>query len=239
MRKFIDLHIKWPFGGIDELKEMLRLAVKLEYGGVAVSSLSKIHGIPSQLKDWGLLHKIDLIDRIDLQPRSARELISMLKQVRRKFEIVAVNCPSKAVARQAAKDHRVDVLNFSTSVSTRKKVWFDRQEATLASGANCAYEINASDLIESEPTRSARLISIIRREIENAKRHDIPLIISSGADKPLLMRDPRGLAALLALADVDWEEGLNMVSIAPWTMVKLNREKLDSKFVSPGVKMVD
>lgn len=236
MRRFIDLHLRHPASGTDELESMLRFAAELGYSGVAVASDS---GLPKRLKRLGGELSLDLINRINLRPRSAKELTATLRRVRSRFEVVAVDCLSKAVARQAAKDHRVDLLNFPASTSARAKVWFDRQEASLASGANCAYEFNASALLRQGPVKSARLLSIIRREIENAKRNDVPIVVSSGADSRLLMREPRGLAALLDLVDVEEESGLDMVSSIPWRIVEVNRGKLAPGFVAPGVRVVD
>jgi len=236
MRRFIDLHLRQPADGADDLELMLRFSVELGYSGVAVASDRALpEGLGRLCRDLGL----DLIGRIDLRPRSAAELTASLRRVRRRFEVVAVDCRSKAVARQAAKDHRVDLLNFSTSPSTRRGVWFDRQEAVLASGANCAYEFNASDLLGLGPAAGARLLAIIRREVENARRHGVPVVVSSGADARLLMREPRGMAALLDLVEVDEEEGLDMVSSIPWEIVEGNRGKLSSGFVAPGVKVVE
>ena len=236
MRRFIDLHLRHPASGTDELELMLRLAAELGYSGVAVTS-NRV--LPESLKRLSGELRLDLISRIDLRPRSAKELTVALRRVRRRFEVVAVDCLSKAVARQAAKDHRVDLLNFTASTSTWAKVWFDRQEASLASGANCAYEINASALLRQGPVKSARLLSLIRREVENAKRHDVPVVLSSGADSRLLMREPRGLAGLLDLVDVDEEPAMDMVSSIPWRIVEMNRGKLTSSFVMPGVRVVD
>ena len=235
MRRFIDLHLRPPVGGTDELELMLRFAAETGYSGVAASDRALPQTLRSLCTELGL----DLISRVDLRPRSARELTASLRRVRRRFEVVAVDCRSKAVARQAAKDHRVDLLDFSASISTRARVWFDRQEAVLASGANCAYEINASDLLRLGPAAGARLLSIMRREIGNARRHGVPVVVSSGADSRLLMRDPRGLVALLDLVDVDEEEGLDMVSSVPWRMVETNRAKLSHGFVAPGVRVVE
>lgn len=236
MRRFIDLNLRQPAGGADELELMLRLAAELNYSGVAVASdraqLGPQRGLCRELD-------LDLISRIDLRPKGARELTASLRRVRRRFEIVAVDCRSKAVARQAAKDHRVDIIDFPSFPSARSRVWFDPQEAVLASGANCAYEFNASDLLRLGPTAGARLLSIVRREVENAERHGVPVVVSSGADSRLLMREPRGLAALLDLIDVDEEEGLDTVSTVPGRMVEVNRRKLTPGFVSPGVKVVD
>ena len=58
---------------------------------------------------------LDLASRVDLRPRSQNELVGLLRRLRRRFEIICVLCESKEVARQAAKDRRVDLLNFPLS----------------------------------------------------------------------------------------------------------------------------
>ncbi|MFB0557929.1 MAG: hypothetical protein ACETVY_02320, partial [Candidatus Bathyarchaeia archaeon] len=62
--------------------------------------------------------------------------------------------------------------------------------------------------------------------------------VSSGAVAPLLMRDPRGLVAILGLLGMGEEEGLNAVSTYPWRLVETNRGKLERGFVAPGVRVV-
>jgi len=226
MRKFIDLHLKPEAGSAEE---MLKLASRLGYGGVGLihNGTATADGAP-----------LDIVSRIDLMPRNANDLTATLRRIRRRYEIVAVECRSKNVARQAAKDNRVDVLNFPGSVSERRRVRFDRQEASLASDANCAYEINVSDLMGAGPLVLSKLLSIIREETENAERHGVPVVVSSGAQEPLAMRDPRSLAAVLSLLDINEEQSLDTVSTNPWDMVARNREKLGPGFVMPGVRRI-
>jgi ribonuclease P/MRP protein subunit RPP1 len=226
MRIFVDLHLK-P-GAQSEMASILETAEILGFSGIAITNTGN-----SREAREGL----DVISRIDLKPRNQRDLGSSLKRVRRRYEIVSVECASKPVARQAAKDHRVDILNFSPSASNRRKVGFDHQEASLASGANCSYEVNACDILGQGPLALSKLLPILRREVENARRYDVPVVLSSGAVEPLLMRGPRDLAALMGLIgrEVDW---LDAVSTNPWRMVERNREKLSPGFVVPGVKVV-
>lgn len=226
MRKFIDLHLKSEAGSAEE---MLKLATRLGYEGVGL-----VQDDPATV----LGASLDIVSRIDLRPRNANDLIATLRRIRRRYEIVAVECRSKNVARQAAKDNRVDVLNFPGSVSERRRVRFDRQEASLAADANCAFEINVSDLLGVGPLVLSRLLSIIREEAENAERHGVPVVVSSGAHEPLTMRDPRSLAAVLSLLDINEEQSLDTVSTNPWDLVTRNREKLGPGFVMPGVRRV-
>jgi RNase P/RNase MRP subunit p30 len=82
------------------------------------------------------------------------------------------------------------------------------------------------------------MFSILNKEIINAKRFDVPVIISSGAQMPLHMREPRGLAAVLKLLGYNEEESLDAVSLYPMNIVKSNRGKLDPNFIFPGVRRV-
>jgi RNase P/RNase MRP subunit p30 len=198
--------------------------------GVAPSESSEIGGV-------GELG-IDVVTRVDLRPGSGRELLRLLGGLRWRYEVVAVECLGKDVARQAAKDHRVDILNFSPSLNNRMRVWFDRQEASLASEAGCALEINISDILRAGPYQCARLLSILRVEIENARRREVPVIVSSGADSPSLMRSPREIVALLDLLDVEEGEGKDMISRNPLMIVERNRMKMAPGYVAPGIRVV-
>ncbi|UCD44418.1 MAG: hypothetical protein JSV27_09870 [Candidatus Bathyarchaeota archaeon] len=208
---------------------MLKLASRLGYGGIGL-----VQDGPA-VADCAPL---DIVSRIDLRPRNANDLTATLRKVRRRYEIVAVECWSKNIARQAAKDNRVDVLNFPGSASERRRVRFDRQEASLAEDVNCAFEINVSDLLGAGPLVLSKLLTIIREEVENSVRHRVPVVVSSGAHGPLAMRDPRSLAAVLSLVDIDEERSLDTVSTNPWDLVERNREKLGPDFVMPGVRRI-
>lgn len=234
MRRFIDLHLKPP-AGTEVLEAMLGLAARLGFKGVGIVSDSTPNQNPSQMaSDFGL----DPVSRVDIAPRSPRELTAALRRLRRRHEVIAVECNSKAVARQAAKDNRVDILNFPSSASSRRKVWFDRQEASLASDANCAYEINLAHILKLGPIAAGKFISLLKDEVMNATRYDVPIVVSSGAGIPLLMRGPRELAAALDLLDIGEDQSLDAVSTIPWNMVSRNREKLEPGFIAPGVREV-
>jgi len=233
MRQFADLHLK-PRNP-DEISSMLNLAHELGYRRVAVSSDKK-----SLLHAQSICNKIglDLVSRIDLTPANDKELTSLLTRFRRSVEILAIICETKPVLRQASKDHRVDLLNFSPMLKIRSQVFFDHQTAMLASQSNCSYEINVSDILHHIDAHTARLLYIIRLELENAKKKSIPVILSSGAVSKLQMREPRGTASLAELIGATEEEALKMISDNPNRLVDRNREKLSSSFVSPGLRVV-
>ena len=224
MRRFVDLRILPETG---KTAEMLSYAKHLGYSAVGCGG-----DPPSE-------SPIDVISRLDIAPRSQQDLQRMLKGSRRKHEVISVLCLSKGVARQAAKDSRVDLLRFPMDPSTRRAPWFDRQQASLAGEGGCHFEVVASELLNQDLEKLGYVIKQLRKEVLNARRYDVPVVLSSGADSVQGMRDPRSLAALMNLVGLGEEESLDLVSENPWVMVERNRDKLSASYVSPGVRVMD
>ncbi len=182
---------------------------------------------------------IDVVSRLDVAPRSQQELQLTLKGKRRRHEVISVLCLSKGVARQAAQDTRVDLLRFPVDTSKRRTVWLDRQNAAAVGEAGCSYELVARDLLSQDSKTLGSLIKQLKREIVNARRYDVPMVLSSGASSVYGMREPRSLAALMSLLGLGEEESLDMVSTHPSALVERNRDKLSESYVSPGVRVMD
>jgi ribonuclease P/MRP protein subunit RPP1 len=83
-----------------------------------------------------------------------------------------------------------------------------------------------------------RLLACLRREVQLAKAFNVPIILSSGAPNPRLLRKPREMAALASLFSLGEMEALDAVSTNPAGIVKRNREKLSPEFVAPGIRLI-
>lgn len=236
-RAFADLHLCPNLKEFDKISRLVGKAVMLGYRLIAIafqanSREEEIQKVRSLCQESG----IDLASRVDLKPKTPKELVGYLRRVRRKFELVAVVCESKNIARQAAKDHRVDLLNFP-SHDPRKR-FFDVAEAELASNASAALEIDAKPILTLEGPARIRLLSSLRREAALAKDFRVPIVVSSGASNELLIRKPRELASLAQLFDLDIASAIDAVSRNPTAIVRRNRDKLSPNFVAPGIRIV-
>ena len=216
MRHYFDLHIR-PSSSVQAF-EMANLAHQLGYIDVA-----------STKPPTGSNDKITVATRLDIEARWGKELVDSLKKYRLKVEVIAVRCYSKEVARQAAKDNRVDILLFPDDPAQRKYNWLDNHEAELVEGTGRAYEVNASDLLATSPTHLSKVITQLKRDLVVAMRHDIPIVLSSGATTPLAMREPKALTALASLLDIEEEYAVDMISKVPEMILKRNRSKLEEK----------
>ena len=236
-RVFADLHLRLNVKDAAATLRMASKAAGLGYGlvGVPLASETRVDEV-ERLRAVCREVGVDFVSRVDLRPRSQQDLMRQLRRLRRKFEVVCVSCESKEVARQAAKDRRVDLLSFPLLDFRRR--FFDRAEAELACNGLAALEVDVKPLLALEGPARVRLLSYLRRETAVAKSFGVPVVISSGVSQELLLRKPREMAALGFLFDLDEVSGLDAVSRSPVTLVQRNREKLEAGFVAPGIRVV-
>lgn len=236
-RTYADLHLCPNPKDTAQTSNMINKAAKLGFRLIAIpllpnASEKEIEGLRAVCDEA----KVDLATRLDLKPRSPNELIDCLRKFRRRYEIIAVVCESKKVARQAAKDRRVDLLSFP-SIDFHYR-HFDLAEAELASTALASVEIDMKPLLTLEGRGRTRFLSSLRKEAAIAQAFHVPVVLSSGVSNESLMRKPQELVALSSLFDLDKTVALEAISKNSVALVKRNREKLDPRYVVPGIRIV-
>jgi len=236
--KFVDLHLCVPWKDEGQAGRLIAKSAELGYSQIGVPLQPSIK--PEVVNQMRLLcdeSSLDFVTRLDLAPRTPGELLAGLRRFRRSFEVVSVFCSSKVVARQAAKDRRVDLLCFQSF--DPQKSFFDRAEAELASASGAALELDMAQALSSLEGRSGvGLFTRLRREVAVAKSFDVPIIFSSGASQPLLLRKPQDYAALAFLFDVEASFALEALTMNPAAVVERNRKKLSADYVAPGVRVI-
>lgn len=185
----------------------------------------------------GVETNLDVIKRLDLNPRNLGQLNNSLRKNRWKTEIIIVNCSSKSVARQAGRDRRVDLVTYPISENWKRN-YLDKQQAGLMRDSGSGYLIDVSELLTSDTYHLRKNIEYIKRNLWNTLKRDVPVVASSFATNHLELRDPYGLAALLSLLDVDEDAALEMVSTNPYSMVSRNRAKLKDSYIEEGVWVI-
>jgi len=237
VKVFVDLHLCPNLEDPDKTRLMIEKSAELGYKAVGITlskkySRSEVEKISKICSEVGL----DFIRRIDLEPSSTAELLRSLRLLRREVEIISVKCFSKKVARQAAKDRRVDILSFSPL--DMKKRFFDSAEAELASKANVSLEFDLAPLLYLHGYRRIRLLSKLREEVFIAKKYEVPIILSSGANNISLLRKPDDYASLGYLFGLDINDAKKAMSENPKEIITRNRRKLGLNYVAPGVYVI-
>lgn len=236
-RAYADLHLRANVSDSSQVSRLISKASTLGYSLLAVplspwtpqNQLEQVQRICEEAS-------IGFASRVNLKPRTPEELLRDVRKLRRRFELVAVMCESKAVARQAAKDRRVDLLNFPQP--DFRRAFFDSAEAELASACLASLEVDIRPLLTQEGAARVRLLSLLRKEVQTAKEFHVPVVLSSGVSEELLMRRPLDLAALSFLLGLDAETATEAVSENPMAIVRRNREKLGPRFIAPGIRVI-
>ena len=236
--KFVDLHLCVSLDNLEQAKRLMIKSAELGYSQIGVPLPPNVKDeVVRALRQVSDESGLDFVTRLDLAPRSPSELLAGLRRFRRSFEVVSVFCGSKAVARQAAKDRRVDLLCFPSFRSG--KGFFDRAEAELASVSGAALEVDLVRVFRNlESSSVVGFVSRLRREAAIARSFSVPIVFSSGASKPLLLRKPHDYAALALLFDVDAPRALKGLSENPASIVERNRLKQSPDYVEPGVRLI-
>ncbi|MCD6464773.1 hypothetical protein J7L27_00165 [Candidatus Bathyarchaeota archaeon] len=235
--KFADLHLRPPVNQFDKMRKLIEKSAELGYSIVGLTfpinvKREYVEKAQKICKELGL----DMVTRADLTPKNSRELLSMLRKIRRKFEVIGVNCQTKQTYIQAAKDRRVDLI--SAHSGEYKKHFFGKSEAKLASEKNAALEVNLTPLLYTEGFRRVHLLNILRKEISAANKFSVPIVLSSGAENPRLLRKPSDYAALTYLLGLDLHSAKLALSVNPISIVERNRRKLSPNYICPGVYLV-
>jgi ribonuclease P/MRP protein subunit RPP1 len=237
MKFFADLHLCPILKKPHQTKEMIEKSAELGYNAVGISfplgvREKEIHEMREVCSASGM----SLVTRIDLTPKSSRDLLKSLRNLRRKIEIIAVRLYTKNVARQAAKDRRVDLISFPST--NPRKHFFDSAEAELASKASASLEVDMAPLLYLQGLRRSRLIFSLRKELLMAKKFRVPIVLSSGANEVSLLRKPEDYAFLSYLFGMDFDRAMQSFSETPLTIIERNRRKLNSNYIAPGVYII-
>ena len=236
-RTFADLHLRTNGNEPTQITKLAAKAAELGFKMISTplppfANAEEIRKLKTTSNEAGL----DFASRVDIRPKNQNELLALLRKLRRRFEILCVICETKETARQAAKDHRVDLLCFP-SLDYRKR-FFDRPEAELASGGNAALEIDIKPVLILEGPQRVRFLSTLRREVSVALEFHVPIVVSSGTSEPLLLRKPHETAMLTSLFGLNGSKALDAVSTNPVGLVGRNRGKLAADFVAPGIRLI-
>jgi ribonuclease P/MRP protein subunit RPP1 len=236
-RCFADLHLRVNPAEPQAIPHFIERAAKFGYNQISIPFTTQLDDAQiSSLKAACTAAGLDFVVRADFKPRNQEDLMRFLRKFRRKAEVICIICDDKEIARSAAKDHRVDLINFP-SLDYHKR-FFDRAEAELAVSNQTALEVDVKSLLVLEGPPRVRLLSSVRREVALAKEFHVPMVLSSGVSEAQFMRMPRDMASIAYLFGLTEVEALDAVSTNPNHIVSVNRMKLGPRFVAPGITIL-
>jgi len=230
-RRFCDLRV-FPkiCGGEDNIEDFLKTAVLLKFKVLAFPILNQSSIVFSKIQKYAKAYKIDYVMRADIVSGNLRYIKRKAEFYRKKVELITVIPLNISTARLAARDSRIDIINF-------ERFWdfLDTRQAKMMKRNEKILEVSINSVIKASIRQKTILFKKMYKALTIASRYDIPIIVSSGARNIYEMRDPRTLASFLYLFEINTLQ-YKVVSEIPVNLIEKNRERLENEIVR-GVKM--
>lgn len=237
MRRYVDLGIDSRTVDPRDLEDMIEIAGSLDYSalGIKLDPEVRFRGLEF-LRRLSDRSGLDLVARVDLSPRRKARFLRDLKEYRSAFGIVAVRTVSEYMSRVVLHDDRVDLISIGSQASAKA---FNASIAKLLALKHKVLEIELSGLILSRGLTRVVMLSRMRRWISLARRFGARVVVSSGAASKYLLRSPLDQASIAHILGMNISEALDSLSIVPDSIIERNRNRLDSRCISPGVRFAE
>jgi ribonuclease P/MRP protein subunit RPP1 len=236
--EFFDLHVHSAFsGGESSLDQLTTTAKNLGYKGICFVEYYKgeeqIKKLKREIED--VKKKIGIGIFLGFEARNLKEL-SILKEKRKRFDVLLVRGGDLKLNREACETAEVDILTHPE---------FERMDSGLnhilvkeAAKNNVAIEINFREaLISSKRTRSM-ILKNISTNVILAKKFKAPIIACSGSLSHWDICDPLCLISFASLLGLELDEAKATVSKVPEKIIKQIKERKSEKWIAPGIKVV-
>ncbi|UCE13128.1 MAG: hypothetical protein JSV04_13180 [Candidatus Heimdallarchaeota archaeon] len=213
-----------------QLSTCLDIAYHLGFSEIWISNPSKIgKNVSKQFSS-----RLRIYERLDIgsTKESKAEIISILRQRRRKIPIIAITCLTPELTAWAAQDNRVDILKFPVFQTGKLMT---RSIAKLMVKFDKHLEIPLAHLYSLAEHQQISVIRQIRAALENAIRKKVPILFTSGSSRADQMRSPRELASLGQMLLSESILPLDSLSIIPQRLLQQNLIKITPNYLAPGV----
>lgn len=177
---------------------------------------------------------IRMYERLDIgfNNESKAQMVSILRQRRRKIPIIAVTCLTPELTAWAAQDNRVDILKFPAFKIGKL---MSRSIAKLMIRFRKHLEIPLSQLYSLPERQQIPALRQIRSALKIATHKNVPVLFTSSSSEPDQMRSPRELASLGQVLLSSSALSLDSLSTIPLQLLQKNLLKISPNYVTPGV----
>jgi len=236
--QYFDLHLHSAFsGGSSSLEQLASTAKSLGYKGICFAEYYKND---EQIKKLNaetekVRQKVGIEIFLGFEARNLKEL-SILKERRKRFDILLARGGDLRLNREAVETPEVDILTHPE---------FERQDCGMnhilmkaASKNNVAIEINFREVLVSSKKTRSMILRHMTQNIKLAKKFKAPIIACSGALSHWDIVDPQCLISFVSLLGLELNEAKNTISKVPEKIIKQIKERKSENWVLPGVKIV-
>ncbi|MBD3229633.1 MAG: hypothetical protein GF329_15740 [Candidatus Lokiarchaeota archaeon] len=235
---FYDLNIKVNFEKeISDIIEYLLFFKKIGYSRLGINTpLNKIE------KFKKLRNKIDetelkIYSRTNIKAKKIENLKHTLRNFRRKFDLIGLDCSNINVCHWAIQDSRPDIIILN-KFGLRN---YNYSTAKLINHNDKAFEISIKDLLFSYPTQKSKLLRLLIKCIKYYIKADAAFLLTSNSEMGMIYdsRAPRDLISLCYLMDIPDSIAKKTVTEYPERILENALKKMDPKVLSNNIRIIN
>jgi len=235
---YFDLHVHSAFsGGESSLDQLATTAKLLGYKGICFVEYYKgeeqIKKLQKEIEN--VKQRIGIEIYLGFEARNLKEL-SILREKRRRFDVLLVRGGDLKLNREACETAEVDILTHPE---------FERIDSGLnhilvkeAARNNVAIEINFREILISSRRTRSMVLKNISTNVMLAKKYRAPIIACSGSLSHWDICDPQCLISFISLFGLELDDAKATVSKVPEKIIKQIKERKSEKWIAPGIKVV-
>jgi RNase P/RNase MRP subunit p30 len=171
---------------------------------------------------------LETFTRVDLACSNRHELLKLLRRYRNQYDVISVTCLNQNVSAVACRDRRVDIILIDPR---SRNVKFTHTLARLLHGA---LELNLSSALDGQFETIGRMM----KQAYVAREHSVDVVLSSGCNSPLMIRNPLQLMAFGLSVGLKEEQARNGISAVPSNILALNSQRRSPSYIEDGVRVI-
>ncbi len=235
---FYDLHLHSEFSeGKSSVEDFAKRAKILGFKGIGFATYYKdrkrVDQLEKRVVEVSKKTGVDIF--IGLEATTLEELKKLIN-IRRDYNILLVRGTNLDLNRKAVQTKEVDILTHPEY--NRRDSGLNHTMTKLAAKNQVAIEINFREILLSSKNTRSHVMHHIQENVKLCKKYKTPIIISSGAVSHWQLKDPKVLMSMGCLLGLELNEAKDALSKMPENMIRMVKERRDSKWIIPGVKVV-
>ncbi|MHA1311154.1 MAG: RNase P subunit p30 family protein [Candidatus Helarchaeota archaeon] len=238
MLRYYDLNVEIDINNdFNSIAKNLLFYKDLGYYGLGIvyplNKIKEFNDLRRSLED----DKFKLYSRINIKAKNIQGLKSILKNIRTKYDLIAIECFDINTAHWAIQDSRPDIIVLNDFGINN----YGYSTAKLLSNNNKALELSLKSLIRDPYWRKSKFLRVnskIMQHIIKAKSYFI-ITTNSKAGHIYYIRAPRDLMTLLYLLDVPENIAKKSVSEFPEKIILQALDKKNPNIISKNIRVIN
>ncbi|HJH30260.1 MAG TPA: ribonuclease P protein component 3 [Methanosarcinaceae archaeon] len=227
--KFYDMNVHSIPDGKNTPQQTSILAKHFGYAGIAITNHSNIESKPTGFKSNGF----EVFKGIEVVSNNPSKLHGLIGKYRRNVDVLVIHGGNENINRAAVENRNVDILAHPC---TPKDSGLNHILAKSASENNVAIEFNLDSVFKGRGGRRVHTLSYFRKNVEIARKFDVPMILTSNAASYFDLRAPWEMIALAGLFGMEKDEAISAISTVPAGIIARNRP--GPGFIREGVEEI-